>query len=203
MSIQLDVWSDFVCPWCYLAYTSVEKLAASHDVAVTWHSYELLPHGAPPMPREKLQMIQDTLPRLKHIAQTQYGLTLDLGPLGIHSRAAHVGAKYAMAQGETVGKAFHDAVYKAYWERAQDISQVDVLVPLAESVGLDAGSFRAALADATYIAQVEQDEGEALTMQISGVPALVFERKYLIPGAQPYEELVRVVDYIKQREPQA
>jgi len=198
--MQLDVWSDFVCPWCYLAYTSVEKLAENHPVEVVWHSYELRPVGAPPMTKDKLTMIQQTLPRLKEIAKTQYGLTLDLGPLDINSRAAHVGAKFAASQG--VGKAYHDAVYKAYWEQARSIDNVDLLQSIAESLGLDGAAFRAALDDNTYIEQVDGDEEQAMAMQLGGVPALIFEQKYLVSGAQPYEQLVNVVQQIQEREGQ-
>src|SRR5215207_5688983 len=97
--MQLDVWTDFVCPWCYLAYTSVEKLAENHPVEVMWHSYELRPVGAPPMPEAYRQRIEASMPDLLRVAKTQYGLDIKRGPLGINSRAAHVGAKFAAAQG--------------------------------------------------------------------------------------------------------
>ena len=78
--MQLDVWSDFVCPWCYLAYTSVEKLASTHPVEVTWHSYELLPVGAPPMPDAYRQAPSDGQGILqrngrwrRNISATKYG----------------------------------------------------------------------------------------------------------------------------------
>ncbi len=138
------------------------------------------------------------MPNLLHIADTQYGLTLNRGPLGIHTRAAHVGAKFAEAQG--VGKAFSQAVYKAYWEQAQSIDDLDLLQSIAESVGLDGATFRAAIEDDTYIEQVEADESEAHSIPLNGVPALVFERKYLVSGAQPYERLVSIVGQIQQQD---
>jgi predicted DsbA family dithiol-disulfide isomerase len=199
--MQLDVWTDFVCPWCYLAYVSVEKLAESHGVDVAWHSYELRPVGAPPMNEAYRQRIEASMPDLLNIAKTQYGLDLNRGPLGIYSRAAHIGAKFAATQG--VGKAYHDAVYKAYWEQGKSIDDVDLLQSIAESVGLDGAAFRAALEDDTYIEQVEMDEEQAMAMQLGGVPALIFEQKYLVSGAQPYEQLVSIVTQIKQREGQA
>jgi predicted DsbA family dithiol-disulfide isomerase len=69
--MQLDVWSDFVCPWCYLAYTSVEKLASTHPVEVAWHSYELRPAGSPPIPEAYLKRIEAAQPQLRQIAKTQ------------------------------------------------------------------------------------------------------------------------------------
>lgn len=198
--MQLDVWSDFVCPWCYLAYTSVEKLAANHDVEVAWHSYELRPAGSPPMPEAYLKRIEAAQPQLRHIAKTQYGIEIKQGPMGISSRAAHVGAKYAAEKG--VGHDFSQKVYEAYWLEGKSIDDLDLLQAIAESVGLDGAAFRAALNDETYDTQVSIDEEQAQMMQLGGVPAMIFAQKYLISGAQPYDALVNILAQVEQREGQ-
>ena len=70
--LRLDVWSDFVCPWCFLASTSLEKLKQSHDVEVVWHSYELRPKGSPPMPEAYRARIEAAQPQLVLIARQHY-----------------------------------------------------------------------------------------------------------------------------------
>jgi predicted DsbA family dithiol-disulfide isomerase len=193
--VRIDVWSDYNCPWCFLASTSLERLEASHDVEVHWHSYELRPKGSPPMSAEYRAMIEANKPRLYAIAREQYGLELNQGPWGIESRTALIGAKFAEAQG--AGHAFHRAVMRAYWLDAKDIGDREVLADLAEGVGLDRAAFLAALDEPTYDDQVQMDIDRAGQYGLNSVPAIVFENRYLIPGAQPYEVLVQATEQVR------
>lgn len=140
-------------------------------------------------------------PRLYAIAREQYGLELNQGPWGINSRPALIGAKYAEAQG--VGPAYHDAIMRAYWLEAQSIEDREVLAQLAVANGLDRDAFLTALDDATLEQEVLNDIAWAHNNGINGVPALVFQEKYLVSGAQPYEVLTRVVDQIRAEERKA
>lgn len=171
--------------------SSLERLQQEHDVAITWHSFELRPPGAPPMPAEYRARIEAAQPRLRAMAREQYGLELNPGPFGISSRAALIGEQYAIAQGQ--GHAFHDAVADAYWKGGQSIDDRQLLADLAESVGLERAAFLAALDDPSYIAAVEQDAAWAHEHGLSGVPAAVFAEKYLVSGAQPYALFEQVV----------
>jgi predicted DsbA family dithiol-disulfide isomerase len=162
---------------------------------VVWRSYELCPTGAPPIPPEYLARIKASEPRLIQIAGEQYGLELNRGPLGVQSRLALIGAKYAEAQGK--GWPYHDAVFRAYWQRANNIGDVDVLAEIARSIGLDRGAFLAALNDEQFEAQVEADVEQAYYYGLTGVPALIFGERYLVSGAQPYEVLRQVVEKVE------
>jgi predicted DsbA family dithiol-disulfide isomerase len=173
----------------------LEKLKQAHDVDVIWHSYELRPIGSPPIPSEYLVRIKATEPRLNKMAREQYGLELNRGPMGIHSRSALIGAKYAEAVGK--GPQYHDAVFRAYWQRANNIEDVDVLAEIGRSIGLEREAFLAALKDERYSAQVDADIDEAYSYGLTGVPALIFGRRYLVSGAQPYEVLRQVVEKVE------
>lgn len=181
--------------------SSLEKLQASHGVTVQWHSFELRPKEAPPLPPEYKEKIMAGRPRLYAIAREQYGLELNQGPWGINSRPALIGAKVAEAQG--VGPAYHDAVMRAYWLEAKSIEEVDVLADIAVAIGLDRAAFLAALSDPALEQEVFSDVSWAHTNGINGVPALVFQGKYLVSGAQPYDVLTRVVDQIRVEEQKA
>jgi predicted DsbA family dithiol-disulfide isomerase len=196
MALHVDVWSDFVCPWCFLASTSLEKLQESHGVTIAWKAYELRPVGSPPISEEYLARIEASTPRLELMAKTQYGLELNRGEFPIDSRPAHIGMKYA----ETVGKGheYHKRVFEAYWLEAQDISKLDILVGLAEEVGLERESFLASLKNTDFDADVSKDQTTAYQYQLRGVPAMIFENKYYIPGAQPYDELVGFVEQLER-----
>ena len=162
---------------------------------VIWHSYELRPLGSPPIPPEYLARIKATEPRLAKIARENYGIELNRGPMGIHSRLALIGAKYAEAMGK--GPQYHDAMLRAYWQRANNIGLVDVLVEIAQRVGLGREAFLAALHNDDYEAQVEADIEQAYQYGLTGVPALIFNNRYLVSGAQPYEVLRQVVEKVE------
>jgi predicted DsbA family dithiol-disulfide isomerase len=175
----------------------LEKLKQAHEVEIIWRSYELRPTGSPPIPPDYLARIKATEPRLMKMAREQYGLELNRGPMGIHSREALIGAKYAEAQGK--GPQFHAAVFRAYWLRANNIEDVDVLVTIAQSVGLEREAFLAALQDKDYEAQVDADIDEAYQYGLTGVPTLIFDQRYLVSGAQPYEVLRQVVEKVEEQ----
>lgn len=126
------------------------------------------------------------------MARERYGLEINSGPFGINSRPALVGAKFAEAQG--VGEAYHDVVFTAYWQEAKNIEDVTVLAELATAVGLDRQQFLAALDDPQYQQAMLADVEQAFQYGLSGVPALVYNNKYLVSGAQPYELLAEVAE---------
>lgn len=194
--MRVDVWSDFVCPWCFLASISLEKLRQSHNVEIVWRSYELRPKGSPPMPEEYRQYIETKgRPQMEATARQHYGIEMNQGEFDVESRAALIGDKYAEVQGK--GAAYHDAVFRAYWQEARRIDDVKVLREIAESVGLDGDAFEAALQDPVYEQAVLDDIMQARDYGLSGVPAMVFDGKYLVSGAQPYDVLVQVVEKIQ------
>ena len=150
------------------------------------------------MPPEYAEYIRtQAQPRFQAMAKQQYGIEINSGKFGIESRAALIGAQFAAEQGKA--QTYHDAVFRAYWQQAQSIDDVTVLTGLAQQVGLDPVLFRAALEDVHYEEQVEGDIAQAQTLGLNGVPALVFDSRYLVSGAQPYSVLSRVVEDIQSR----
>lgn len=162
---------------------------------VSWRAFELRPQGAPPMPPEYRNYIETVgRPRFVAAAREQYGLEINSGPFGITSRPALIGSKYADLHGQSA--AYHDAVFRAYWQQAQAIDDPAVLRALAESVGLDGDDFSRALASPELDLAVNLDVAQARRLGLDSVPALVFNQKYLVSGAQPYEVLVNVVEQL-------
>ncbi len=150
------------------------------------------------MPPEYRARIEAGQPRLEAMARQQYGLEIKRGPLGIDSRAALIGEKFAQAHG--VGAAYHDAVAEAYWQRAQSIDDPQLLADIAASAGLARDAFLAALDDPSYDEAVEEDIAFAQANGMSGVPALVFAEKYLVVGAQPYPYLKQLLQQVEAEE---
>lgn len=175
----------------------MEQLTHSHAVEIHWHSYELRPKGAPPISPEYLARIQEGRPRLYAIARENYGLELKPGPFGIDTRPALIGAKYAEAQ--NLGAAYHDRIMQAYWQQEAKLDDLEQLATLAQDAGLDRQEFQAALSDPAYDQQVQEDIDTAASYGLSGVPALVFDNKYLVSGAQPLNVLQQVLAQIEKQ----
>ena len=164
-------------------------------MAVYWRSYELRPVGSRPLSPEYRERILNARPRTRAVAREHYGLELHEGPFGINSRPALIGAKFAEANGK--GQAYHKSVFQAYWQQALSIDDQQVLTEIARTVGLDTESFQAALDDKTLEEAVLADEEQAYLQGFTGVPALVFLRKYLVMGAQPYSALKEIIERIE------
>jgi len=149
------------------------------------------------MPEAYRQRIEAGRPQMEAMALERYGIKMTHGPFGVDSRPALIGAKYAEEQ--DVGKAYHDAMFRAYWQDARAIDQQEVLLDVAESVGLEREAFAAALETPAYLHLVLADITEAQALGLQGVPAMIFAGKYLVSGAQPYDVLVRVADSVRER----
>jgi predicted DsbA family dithiol-disulfide isomerase len=147
------------------------------------------------MPPEYRARIEGSRPALKKRAQEQYGVEINPGPFDTNSEPALVAEKYAGAQGK--GNAFHDAVMHAYWQEGENIGNPDVLKQIARSVGLNTDQFQSILENPTYKNEVQQDIQQAHEYGIDAVPALVFDNKYLVLGAQPYDVLKQVVETVQ------
>ena len=163
-------------------------------VEVHWRSFELRPQGSPPIPPEYRERIAAVQPQLLAVARERYGCAINQGPFGIDSRPALIGAKYAESKG--AGAAYHAAVMRAYWQEARDIGDRAVLAEIAEAVGLPRAAFLAALDDPAFDAEVQADIDLAHAYGLNGVPALIFDNRYLVSGAQPADVLRRIVAQI-------
>ena len=174
----------------------MEKLEKEYDVAVHWRSFELRPAGSPPISPQRRAQIEASRPLFQKRAHEQYGLDINAGPFGIDSRPALIAEKYAEAQGK--GAAFHAALMQAYWQQARSIDDRAVLKEIAEQVGLNTENFDDVLANPAYDAAVSADVDLAHEYGLSGVPALVFDDRYLVVGAQPYDVLKQVVEKVRE-----
>jgi predicted DsbA family dithiol-disulfide isomerase len=194
VSVRIDVWTDFVCPFCFLIIPGLEKLQKNYDISTRWRTFLLRPPGTPPMSPERRGMIEAEYKHVKQLARTQYGLELHPGPIGITSLTAHIAVKYAEAHAK--GDDFHSAVMKAFWQEARSIDDKEVLKSIASQIGLNGEDLAAAWKNPTFAAAVGADINLAAAYGIHSVPTLLFDEKYLVTGAQPYQELKRVVDKV-------
>jgi predicted DsbA family dithiol-disulfide isomerase len=108
---------------------------------------------------------------------------------------AHEAAHWARAQGRFDD--YHNEIFRAFFERGEDIGDADVLVALALGLGLDDHSLRQALISQEFAASVLADEDEASNLGASGVPAFIVNRKAALSGVQPVENLKRLIESVR------
>jgi predicted DsbA family dithiol-disulfide isomerase len=191
MALLLHAWTDFACPYCFLATLAVEKLSDHYELDIHWRSFQLRPPEASPVPRSTTMVAGEHA----HIAGrvlSEFGLNLKPGPMGINTRLAHIATAYASSIGR--GDSFHLLVMNHYWLDGCSIESPRDIHRLAELGGLDPLGVTSALENPKFADMVDDDRQEAHRRGLQGVPALLFAHKYLISGAHPYEFLRQAVE---------
>ena len=204
--MQVEIWADVVCPWCYLGKRRFDNALAGYehrdDVTVVYRSFELDP-SAPPERSEPLlghlsakygidaaeaQAMQDRVTGLAAEEGLAYRLdlartarTFDAHRL-IHL-AGEVGRQDAMVE----------RLFSAYFTQGARINEADVLADLAEQAGLPADRTASVLASDEFTDAVRDDQRTAAHLGISGVPFFVVDRRLGASGAQPTEVLARLL----------
>jgi len=117
-------------------------------------------------------------------------------PVKPRTRLAHEAAHWARAQGHF--EDYHQEIFRAFFERGEDIGDVEVLIALAQGLRLESDSLRQALTSHEFAASVLADEGEAARLGLSGVPAFVANRKAALSGVQPVANLMQLVATVRR-----
>ena len=204
--LLVEVWSDIVCPWCYLGKRRLETALARFEhadrVDVVWRSFELEPDA----PREAQSRRAMLLSRYGMTAEqaeerdaqmtalaAAEGLEYrpDLAQLG-NTFDAHRVLHAARAAG--LGAQAKERLLRGYFSEGRRLTDADTLVELAADAGLDPEIARAVLADGSFGEEVRDDEREAAAIGITGVPFFVLNRRYAVSGAQPSDLLLQALE---------
>jgi len=201
--MDVEIWSDIACPWCYVGKRRFEAALARFEhrdeVRVTWRSFELDPEA----PREREGDLVSLLAR-------KYGMTVEQARdgqrqltdvaagegLDFHFELARSGTTFDghrlvhLAESHDLQDAMKERLLRAYFTEGELISDHDTLVRLALEVGLDEAEVRELLAGDSYADEVREDERTAGELGISAVPTFVVDRKLGASGAQPPDALL-------------
>lgn len=197
-TIQVDIWSDIACPWCYIGKrkfeTAVDQFRSQGgDVEVIYHSYLLDPSmpvdyegsqidylaGRKGMPVEQVKEMSD---RISGIAAA-VGLHYDFEhQIMTNTVLAHQLIHFAKEHGKQAE--MKERLFAAYFVEGKHVGKVDALADLADEVGLNRAEVVAALESGTYLPAFEADIAKAREYGITGVPFFVLDGKYGISGAQ-------------------
>jgi predicted DsbA family dithiol-disulfide isomerase len=209
--MRVDIWSDVICPWCYVGKARFEKALGSFahagEVEVVYHSFELDPSSPRGASESNLAVLsrkfgksrEEALAMDDHVSSMARaeGLGFDSGrPVG-NTFDVHRVLHLALARG--VQLELLTAVNQAYFARARDVFDRAVLTEVAAGAGLDADEAGKVFDSGGYADEVRQDERQAREIGISGVPFFVFDMALGASGAQPTELFSRALDQAWER----
>ncbi|WP_445783685.1 DsbA family oxidoreductase [Sphingorhabdus sp.] len=210
--LRIDIVSDVICPWCIIGLKQVEQALTlvGQDIAAEthWHPFQLNPH----MPPEG----EDTA---EHIAR-KYGSTPEQSRAN-RSRLSDIGDSVGFAfdygdgmriyntfkahklltifgseRGWRAQTALKMALFTAYFQDRRDVSDTEVLCDIAEAQGMDRAVALAWINDAALTETVRAEMEHWIDQNITGVPAIIFDQKYMVPGAQSAETFADLINKV-------
>ena len=213
LPLQVDIVSDVVCPWCIVGYKQLMKALGitvdQFEVSIRWHPFELNPQ----MPAEGQNLRE-------HIAQ-KYGAGaaqsqsarrrfVELGEaLGfrfdyyeemrmVNTFRAHQLLYWAGVQGLQTELAM--ALFETFFSHRGDVDNMELLVDVACSVGLDPDEARSVLNEARFAGTVREHQAQWRERDIHAVPAFFFQQQYMVQGAQEADTFARILGKIRAKE---
>jgi predicted DsbA family dithiol-disulfide isomerase len=209
--VKVDIWSDVVCPWCYIGKRRFEaalaRFAGSADVEVTFRAFQLDP-GAPPGTATPVRQVYERkfgpgqaeamIDRVTGLA-TEEGLTFHLDrALRANTLLAHRVLWLARERGTQ--EAVKERLLRAYFTEGRNIGDPETLAELAADCGLDQDEVLDFLASDAGEMEVAADLTEALELGITAVPTYVFDGRWSVPGAQDPDTFLRVLERVAELE---
>ena len=204
MTMTVEVWSDVVCPWCFIGKRRLETALAESgvtDVEVVHRAFQLDP-TARTEGRRTVEVLAQKYGMDAAGAATMMGQVSDIArgegldyrlteTVSGNTELAHRVLLWAQEMGR--GQELLECLYTAYFEQAQPVFTIDDLLPHVQAVGLDPQAARDAAAAPQYADRVREDLELARSFGASGVPFFVVDRRYGISGAQPREVFVQTL----------
>ncbi|MDJ0968443.1 MAG: DsbA family oxidoreductase [Kiloniellales bacterium] len=207
--IRIDIVSDVVCPWCIIGYKQLEQALGESGVSAEfrWHPFELNP-----------QMSEEGENLREHLA-AKYGTTPE-GSRQARARLTELGAELGFAfnyaddmrmyntfrahqllhwagtQGRQ--RALKMALFAAFFTHRRDVNDIEVLAEVAALIGLPKASALAVLTEGRFAEAVREEEAFWTSRGITGVPAMVFDQRYLLVGAQGAETYKRILEKLAE-----
>ncbi|MEY3237632.1 MAG: dithiol-disulfide isomerase [Bacteroidota bacterium] len=215
--MKIEIWSDIMCPFCYIGKRHFEKALSEMNLADTaeieWKSFQLDP--TIPKILEKVNVYQYladakgiSFAESKQMHDNVVQSAKNVGLIYKYDNAvvansfdAHRMIQYAKTK--ELGNQIEEALFKAYFTEGKNIGDINDLLTIGVSVGINKSDLQIVLESEQFTLEVNNDISEAQKNGVRGVPFFVFDRKYAISGAQPIsvfiETLEKVLEESKSR----
>ena len=218
--LSIDIWSDVMCPWCLVGWgnlsQALESLEGEIEADIRWHAFELNPD----MPAEgeertahiarkygrTIEQSKEVQGRMREAAEAA-GVSLDYegeepapDAMMWNTFAAHRLLTWALEEhGAEAQMRLKLALFEAHFNHRRRIGEREVLLDVAEETGLDRSAAAAALDSEDLARKTRTEERAAMEMNITGVPAMIVEGRFIIPGAQPPEAYMNALRRVAER----
>lgn len=205
--MKVEIWSDVMCPFCYIGKRKFEKALAQfpsrEKVEIEWKSYQL----SPDMKTDTTITAYESLARHKGISVDEaramnnqvvemaksVGLVYNMEKSVVaNSFNAHRFTHFAKAHGKQ--NEAEELLFRSYFTDGKNIDDFPTLIELGNEIGLDASALKTALEDDSYADDVRHDIYEAQQLGVRGVPFFVFDRKYGVSGAQETQVFLQTLE---------
>lgn len=214
--MKVEIWSDVACPFCYIGKrqleTALERFEHRDDVDVEWRSFQLDPSMPQQIEGNMDEFLAQKLGRTPEQAREMNARVLGMAEsVGLaydfdHAQPSNTFDAHRLVHlGKAHGRqdAVNERLLAAYFTEGARLSDHETLVRLGTEVGLDADEIRTMLASDAYADAVRAEATEAQQLGLGGVPAFVFDRTFLVSGAQPAEALEQALQQAWERQAEA
>lgn len=210
--VKVEIWSDVVCPWCYIGKRRFESALRdfehADDVEVVWRSFELDPttetvHEKADGPSDAHlrrlsakfgQPVEQVAPMVAHVDAMAAAEGLEFHQdISVPANTVKAHQLLHLAAERGVQGAVKERLLRANFTEGEPVGDDETLIRLVAEAGLDADEARAVLSEDRYLAAVRADIAEARALGARGVPFFVIDRTYGISGAQPTEQFAQVL----------
>lgn len=186
--MAVEVWFDYLCPWCYLATERVRSLRRRHDLDVVWRPFELHPE-IPPGGTD--------LPGRPGAASVIRRLAAEAGlPVTGRRRANNTRVALAFSTWATADpgwESLHEGLFRAYWAEGADLEDPAQLVAVAADAGIDSSAAEAAIATGAGLEAVHDSKVAAMDLGIGATPGWHFGDGVVFTGVHPDEVMDRIL----------
>ncbi len=207
--MKIEIWSDIMCPFCYIGKRNFENALAKFphkdQIEVEWKSFQLDP-SIPEIPKNQNDVYQFVAERKglsydeskrMHQSVTQMaksaGLEYNFDKVIVtNSLKGHKLIQFAKTKG--LGEKAEERLFLAFFTEGKNLNDEAVLFELGKEVGLTDIEIREALTNPVYTGRIENDSKEAQRLGANGVPFFVFDRKYAIAGAQRPDVMIQTIE---------
>ncbi|WP_296762360.1 DsbA family oxidoreductase [Sediminimonas sp.] len=209
--VKLDIMSDPICPWCYIGKAHLDRALADrpdHPFEIEWHPFQLNP-DMPAEGMDRRDYLETKFGGKEQAAQVyaridaaarEAGLEIDFGAIARtpNTLDAHRLIHWAGIEGRQ--PAVVSALFAAYFHHGRDIGAHEVLADIADGIGMDASVVARLLQSDADRDTIAARDKAAHEMGVSSVPTFIVAGQHAVPGAQPPETWLKVIDEIRSKE---
>lgn len=205
MTTKLDIFSDPVCPWCYIGKARLEaalEQRPDHPLVIEWHPYMLNP-GLPPEGMDRREYLQAKFGAPEAVVKVHLPVVAACEEMGLplaleqmHRMPSTLDAHRLIHWAGLEGRqhAVVSALFRANWAEGRDIGDRATLAAIAGAAGLDAAMIARLLASDADADEIRTRDADIRERGLRGVPGFVIGRRYVLSGAQPVDTWLDLID---------